>query len=73
MGFAATTASAFAIVPSRLLGKGAPSNKLSLALIGVGAMRFPGTRLQWDSTKMAFDNKDATALVTPEYRKGWTL
>ncbi len=36
VGAAATTASAFTIVPSKVLGKEAPSNKLNIAGIGVG-------------------------------------
>jgi len=36
MGAAASTAFAFNIVPSRVLGKDAPSNKLNIAGIGVG-------------------------------------
>jgi hypothetical protein len=36
MGAAASTAFAFSIVPSNLLGNDAPSNKLNVALIGVG-------------------------------------
>ena len=44
-----------------------------LVLVGIIAMRLPDTKLRWDSTKMVFDDKGATALVTPEYRKGWTL
>ena len=36
MGAAASTAFAFNIVPSRVLGRNAPSNKLNIAVIGVG-------------------------------------
>jgi len=36
MGAAASTAFAFNIVPSRVMGKDAPSNKLNIAGIGVG-------------------------------------
>ena len=36
MGTAASTAFAFKMVPSRVLGRNAPSNKLNIAVIGVG-------------------------------------
>ena len=36
MGAAASTAFAFNIVPSRVLGRNSPSNKLNIAIIGVG-------------------------------------
>jgi len=36
MGATASTAFAFSIVPSRMFGKDAPSNKLNLAIIGAG-------------------------------------
>jgi len=36
MGAAASTAFAFSIVPSKVFGKNAPSNKLNLAIIGAG-------------------------------------
>lgn len=36
MGAAVSTAFAFNVVPGRVLGKDAPSNKLNLAIIGVG-------------------------------------
>jgi len=36
MGAAASTAFAFNVVPSRVLGKDAPSNRLNIAVIGVG-------------------------------------
>ena len=45
-----------------------------LVLLGVIAMRVPDKKLLWDAEKMAFTNsKEATALVKPVYRKGWTL
>jgi hypothetical protein len=44
-----------------------------LALLGVAAQR-TGRFLQWDSAGMRFTNDaDATALLMPAYRKGWTL
>ena len=45
-----------------------------VALVGVIASRFPGVKLQWDSENMKFINSpEATALVTPEYRPGWSM
>ena len=44
------------------------------ALLGNIAKRFPRTVLQWDAEAMTFpDSPDATALVNPPYREGWTL
>jgi predicted dehydrogenase len=44
-----------------------------IALLGVVAQR-TGRFLQWDPTAMRFTNDaDATALLKPDYRKGWTL
>jgi len=45
-----------------------------LVLLGVIALRLPNKKLLWDAGKMEFTNsKEATALVKPEYRKGWSL
>jgi hypothetical protein len=45
-----------------------------IGLLGMIAIRFPGTQLQWDSDNMRFANCDeANAYVAPEYREGWTL
>jgi hypothetical protein len=44
-----------------------------LALLGVAAQR-TGKFLQWDSAGMRFTNDaEATGLLKPDYRKGWTL
>jgi len=41
-------------------------------LMGNIAVRFAGTKLEWDAAKMAFPNSAAaTKLVSKEYRKGW--
>jgi predicted dehydrogenase len=41
-------------------------------LMGNIAVRFAGKKLEWDAAKMRFTNsKDATKLVSKEYRKGW--
>ena len=42
-------------------------------LLGGIATRFPKEELQWDAEKLAFNNKNATALVRREYRKGWEV
>lgn len=45
-----------------------------IGMLGVIAGRFAGTKLQWDSENMKFSNSpEATALVTPEFRPGWSL
>lgn len=44
------------------------------ALLGNIAKRFPRTILRWDSASLTFpNNDDATAMITPPYREGWTL
>ncbi len=44
------------------------------ALLGNIAKRFPRTILRWDSATLAFpDNAEATAMINPPYREGWTL
>ena len=41
-------------------------------LLGNIAVRFAGTKLEWDAAKLRFTNSDAaTKLVSKEYRKGW--
>jgi predicted dehydrogenase len=41
-------------------------------LMGNIAVRFAGTKLEWDAAKMKFTNSEAaTKLVSKEYRKGW--
>lgn len=43
-------------------------------LLGVLAMRAPGTRLEWDSENLKVKNApDLNQFVHAEYRKGWTL
>jgi predicted dehydrogenase len=43
-------------------------------LLGNIAMRFPGTKLEWDSANLKFTNKpDANQYVSKEYRKGWEI
>ncbi len=43
-------------------------------LLGNIAVRFAGTKLEWDAATMKFRNADAaSALVSKTYRKGWEL
>ncbi len=45
-----------------------------LGLLGVIAILFAGTELQWDADAMRFTNCDeANAHIDPPYREGWTL
>jgi len=45
-----------------------------IALLGVIALRFAGTKLAWDAAAARFTNCDAAnAFVNPPYRKGWSL
>ena len=45
-----------------------------VALLGNIAKRLPGNTLHWDHASMSFTNApEATALVNPPYREGWTL
>lgn len=45
-----------------------------IALLGVIAFRYPGTRLQWDSSRMRFTNHaEANRHLVAEYRQGWKL
>lgn len=44
------------------------------ALLGAIAIRFPGQTLQWDDRQARFPNHaEATKLINPAYRQGWTL
>ena len=43
-------------------------------MLGVIALKLPGTRLEWDAEKMAFTNcAEANQCVHPPYRKGRSL
>ncbi len=45
-----------------------------IGMLGVIAGRLAGTKLEWNGENMKFtNNAEATALVTPEYRPGWSL
>ena len=45
-----------------------------VVLLGVLAMRSPGTRLEWDSENLKVKNvPELNPYVHTEYRKGWTL
>jgi len=45
-----------------------------LAMLGVIAIRLPGTRLTWDAEAVRFTNSAAAdELINPPYRKGWSL
>ena len=45
-----------------------------LAMLGVIAIKLPGTKLAWDAPAMRFTNcEEANPLVNPAYRAGWTL
>ena len=45
-----------------------------LAMLGVIAIKLPGTRLQWDAGNTRFTNcEEANQLVNPPYREGWKL
>jgi predicted dehydrogenase len=45
-----------------------------LAMLGVIAIKFPGTRLEWDTAQMRFANHaEANAHINPPYRSGWEL
>jgi predicted dehydrogenase len=45
-----------------------------IGLLGMIAIRFAGTQLEWDGAKMQFTNCDqANAYVAPEPREGWEL
>jgi hypothetical protein len=45
-----------------------------MVLLGVIAMQIPDTKLLWDAERMEFTGNDqASELVTPRFRDGWTL
>ncbi len=45
-----------------------------IPMLGVIAIKLPGTKLEWDAAKMQFvNNAEANALVNPALRAGWTL
>ncbi|MHC4558267.1 MAG: gfo/Idh/MocA family oxidoreductase, partial [Planctomycetota bacterium] len=45
-----------------------------IAMLGVIALKMPGTKLQWDAANMLFTNCDeANQFINPPCRKGWTL
>jgi len=45
-----------------------------IALVGIIAIKFAGTKLKWDAAKMRFTNcPAANAYVNPPYRAGWKL
>jgi hypothetical protein len=43
-------------------------------MLGVIAIKLPGTKLEWDAQNMRFTNcPEANPYVNPPYRDGWTL
>jgi len=45
-----------------------------IAMLGVIALKMPGTKLEWDAQTMKFTNcPEANTFVNPPYRKGWAL
>ena len=45
-----------------------------VAMLGVIALKMPGTKLIWDGANMKFtNNAEANQYVNPPYREGWTL
>lgn len=45
-----------------------------IAMLGVIALKLPGTKLEWDSENTRFTNCDeANQYINPPYRQGWTL
>ena len=45
-----------------------------IAMLGVIALKMPGTKLEWDAANMRFTHCDeANQHVNPPYRQGWTL
>ena len=45
-----------------------------IVLLGVLAMRMPGTRVEWDSQNMQVMNaSELNRFVRTDYRKGWAL
>lgn len=45
-----------------------------IALLGVIAIKLPGTKLQWNAQKARFTNcNEANEYINPAYRRGWKL
>jgi len=45
-----------------------------IAMLGVIALKLPGTKLEWDAAHARFTNCDeANRFIDPPYRQGWTL
>jgi predicted dehydrogenase len=45
-----------------------------IAMLGVIALKLPGTKLEWDAKKARFkSNREANQFINPPYRKGWKL
>jgi hypothetical protein len=45
-----------------------------IALLGVIALKLPGTKLEWDAQGMRFTNcTEANQFIHPAYRAGWKL
>ena len=45
-----------------------------LAMLGVIALKMPGTKLEWDAAATRFTNCDeANQFIDPPYREGWSL
>jgi hypothetical protein len=43
-------------------------------MLGIIALKMPGTKLQWDGPNTRFTNSDeANRYITPSYRQGWSL
>jgi predicted dehydrogenase len=45
-----------------------------IAMLGVIALKMPGTKLEWDAANARFTNsEEANQHISPPYRKGWSL
>jgi predicted dehydrogenase len=45
-----------------------------IAMLGVIALKLPGTKLEWDAPNLRFTNsEEANQHVNPPYRRGWSL
>jgi hypothetical protein len=45
-----------------------------IALLGVIALKMPGTKLEWNAAKGRFTNcNEANEFLNPPYRSGWKL
>jgi len=45
-----------------------------IALLGVIALKMPGTKLEWNAAKARFTNcNEANEFINPAYRTGWKL